>query len=239
MNGCVVTFFIILSALSPYFFYPCSSLKVIVSGVLLGALGVGVFFLTIGQGYLVQGGEALHRALLDSMAYYKGQGLSEEKLTLLREMLGWFRQMVVQIFPALLVVIVTILVTFNYFLARYFLKKMGKGLPPVRPLTHWKIPDGFIWIFILASFCVWIGKTVSPGPLYRLGLNFIFLMLTAYLGQGFILTRFFLKKWQWPLVLQIVLYLIFLFQPVVLLMIMLWGIFEVWFDFRKLGGAKV
>jgi hypothetical protein len=35
-------------------------------------------------------------------------------------------------------------------------------------------------------------------------------------------------------VLQLVLYLVFLFQPVFLILIILWGIFEVWFDFRKL-----
>ena len=207
-------------------------------GVLLGTLGVGLFFMTRGQGYLVQGGETFHRALLDAMAYYKSQGLSEEKLTLLRATMEWFNQMVVQIFPALLLVMIIILVIFNYFLARYLFKKMGKGLPPVRSLTYWKIPDRFIWIFIAASFCIWIGKTVSLALLHRLGLNFIFLALTAYLGQGFILTSFFLKKWQWPPLLQIVLYLIFLFQPVVLLMIMLWGIFEVWFDFRKLEAEE-
>jgi uncharacterized protein YybS (DUF2232 family) len=229
-----ILFFIILSALSPYFFYSLSAVKIFLVSLILGVLGAGLFFLTAGKVYLAEGQESFHRALIDSITYYKSRGLPEDKLELLRETVEWLNQTLAKISPALLVMMVAFLAAVNYFLARYLLKKMGKNPPALKPLAHWKFPDRFIWVFIAASLCVWRGRTASLALLHKLGLNFLVLMLTVYLGQGFILTHFFLKKWRWPLVLQLVLYLVFLFQPVFLILIILWGIFEVWFDFRKL-----
>ncbi len=69
---------------------------------------------------------------------------------------------------------------------------------------------------------------------YKAGLNFMILMLAAYLGQGFIIVNFFLKKWKWPGILRMLLYLFLIIQPVFWVLVVLWGIFDVWFNFRKM-----
>ena len=74
--------------------------------------------------------------------------------------------------------------------------------------------------------------------LYRIGLNLMILMLAAYLVQGFILVNFFLKKWNWPVFLRVLLYLLLVLQPLFLIAIILWGIFEVWFNFRKVKANR-
>jgi len=213
--------------------YSFRTSTIILIAIILGTLGTGLFFMTAGHGYLFEWRENFDQAAVDSFSYYKEQGVKEEKLALLHETMNKLSRIIRKGFPAIIVIITTALVSFNYFLAGRLLANLGYRARLILSASQWRIPDRFIWVFIAAFFSIWVGQAMALDFLYRIGLNLMVLMLAAYLVQGFILVNFFLKKWNWPIFLRVFLYLLLVFQPLFLIAIILWGIFEVWFNFRK------
>jgi len=214
--------------------YSFRASRVVLTGIILGVLGTGLFFLTAGGNYLLKAQENFDSAVTDSISYYKEQGVDEEKLSVLRETMNQLSSVIRTGFPAIIVIAVTTFVNFNYFLARRLLSNLRYMPQSTLSTSQWRTPDRFIWVFIVSGFAIWAGRAMALDFLYRVGLNFMILMLATYLVQGFILVNFFLKKWKWPVFSQIFLYMVLVFQPLFLIMIILWGIFEVWFNFRKL-----
>ncbi|MBL7170623.1 MAG: DUF2232 domain-containing protein [Candidatus Omnitrophica bacterium] len=239
--------------------YSFRTSTIILIGIILGTLGTGLFFMTAGHGYLFEWRENFDQAAVDSFSYYKEQGVKEEKLALLHKTMNQLSGIIRKSFPAIIVITTTALVSFNYFLAGRLLANLGYRARLILSVSQWRIPDRFIWVFIAAFFSIWIGRAI-PGMatpvgsaaspvnsaatpmaldfLYRIGLNLMILMLAAYLVQGFILVNFFLKKWNWPVFLRVLLYLLLVLQPLFLIAIILWGIFEVWFNFRKVKANR-
>jgi len=236
--------------------YSFRTSTIILIGIILGAMGTALFFMTAGHEYLLEMRENFNQAIVDSISYYKEHGVKEERLTLLQETMNQFKRIIRMGFPSIIVIAVTALVSFNYFFARRFLMNLGYRVQSILSASQWRIPDGFIWVFIAGVFLILVGQAIhgvampiprmatpthevaSPmglGFLYRIGLNLIILMLAAYLVQGFIIVNFFLKKWNWPVFLRVFLYLLLVFQPLFLIAIILWGIFEVWFNFRGIA----
>jgi len=227
--------------------YSFRTSTIILIAIILGTLGTGLFFMTAGHGYLFEWRENFDQAAVDSFSYYKEQGVKEEKLALLHETMNKLSRIIRKGFPAIIVIITTALVSFNYFFAGRLLANLGYRAQRILSASQWRIPDRFIWVFIAAFFSIWVGNAIpgmatpvnsaaTPMALdffYRIGLNLMILMLAAYLVQGFILVNFFLKKWNWPVFLRVLLYLLLVLQPLFLIAIILWGIFEVWFNFRK------
>ena len=221
--------------------YSFRASRVILIGIILAALGTGLFFLTAGGGYLSQMRENFDCSAIESMSYYKEHGMEEEKLVRVQETMDKLRRIIEISFPAIIIISAAALVNFNYFLARRLLIKLGYRTQPVPSLAQLKIPDKFIWVFIGAFCLIWAGQAarsmaspVASDAFSRIGLNFMILMLAAYLVQGLILVNFFLKKWNWPVFLRVFFYALLLLQPFFLGAVILWGISEVWFNFRRL-----
>lgn len=214
--------------------FSCQVSKIILVGIVLASIGTGVFFLTAGENGLSQYRENFDKALADSVSHYRERGVEEEKLASIQETMMRIARIVISGFPAIVFISLAAMVSSNYFLASRVLAKAGYYTLPISSLSNLKIPDPFIWVFIGAGFTIWAGRAFGLELVYKVGLNFMILMLAAYLGQGLILVNFFLKKWKWPVILRMFLYLLLIVQPVFLILIVLWGVFEVWFNFRKI-----
>lgn len=209
--------------------------RVIVIAVILGVAGMGLFFMTAGGDYAGWWKENFNEAMQTSLAQYKKQGIEEEKqVARIEATAKSIERIFIFGFPAIIVIGATSFVSVNWFFARALLRRMGRRHTPLLPLHKWKIPEVFIWVFIGAFFVMLAGKVSSIDFFYRIGLNFIILTFVAYAGQGVILVDFFLKRLRWPTFIRGLVYALFLIQPVFLVLIFLLGMFDIWFNFRKL-----
>jgi len=68
-----------------------------------------------------------------------------------------------------------------------------------------------------------------------IGGNIVILMLFAYFLAGVAIVRFFLKKANISLPLRIVTYVLIFLQQFVTVIVTAIGLFDLWFDFRKLN----
>lgn len=133
--------------------------------------------------------------------------------------------------PAMLVLGAFIYTYLGYEVTRVMLSKMGYQLAKFLPLSVWRIPDVFVWGFILSWMAVLIGGRLGARDFYVIGLNVRYIFEAIYTVIGFGLASFFLNKYNVPRVARFLTYTIFLFG---LQIVMFAGVFDTWFDFRKI-----
>jgi uncharacterized protein YybS (DUF2232 family) len=76
-----------------------------------------------------------------------------------------------------------------------------------------------------------------PG-LQIVGLNMLFLVSLVYLVQGLGVMVFFLRRASVPPILRSLAYLLLVIQPLFLLGVAAFGLFDLWFDFRRTGNKQ-
>lgn len=97
--------------------------------------------------------------------------------------------------------------------------------------SRWKAPELLVWGVVLSGVLL-----VLPFSVPRLlGLNGMIVLATIYLFQGLSITTFYFERWHLPRFLRAFFYAILLLQQFVTLGAVLLGLFDVWFDFRRLS----
>jgi uncharacterized protein YybS (DUF2232 family) len=96
--------------------------------------------------------------------------------------------------------------------------------------THWKAPEILVWGVIGSGFAL----LASSGILTIVCLNVLVVLGTVYLLQGFAIVAFFSDKWRIPKFLRAIMYGLLLLQQFATLGAVLMGLFDMWFDFRRL-----
>ncbi|SPF42649.1 conserved membrane hypothetical protein [Syntrophobacter sp. SbD1] len=106
------------------------------------------------------------------------------------------------------------------------------GVPCVaEKLALWKSPEFFVW-FVIAGGLMLI---LPEDDLKLAGLNLIIVVGTAYFLQGLAIVSFYFERWKLPFFVKgFVLAILFLQQFASMATAVL-GLFDVWFDFRKLA----
>jgi uncharacterized protein YybS (DUF2232 family) len=96
----------------------------------------------------------------------------------------------------------------------------------------WQLPDKLIWLVIAGS----VVSFLPTGALRPFGINLLIVLATVYSFQGFSICVFYMNKWNVPLLLRSFLYVMIIFQSFGTILLLALGIFDTWFDFRKLSG---
>jgi uncharacterized protein YybS (DUF2232 family) len=142
---------------------------------------------------------------------------------------------VMQLLPALFVLSTAAGALINYGVVRLLWRRMGKQpwLPGVT-LARWKAPEACVWVLIASA----IGYFVPlPGPQIA-GLNLLLLVGLVYLVQGLGVMVFYLHKAAVPPLFRSIVYLLMVIQPLLLLGVAAFGLFDLWFDFRRIGHKR-
>jgi len=133
-------------------------------------------------------------------------------------------------YPGMYISLLLILVVANYLISRLVLLKLGQVVADQTPFILLLIPDVWIWGAIAAGV-LWIIKV----PLLEiLGLNLTLVFAAIYFLQGLATSLFFARRMRFPFLLQVLVMTVLLIQPIFLLVIVAVGLFDMWFDFRKL-----
>jgi uncharacterized protein YybS (DUF2232 family) len=157
----------------------------------------------------------------------EGGGLSDEALrAYVQEALGT----VMQLLPSLFVVSTAAGALLNYGVVRIMWRHLG-GQPPLpeMKLAQWKAPEVCVWVLIASG----IGSFVPLPGIRIIGLNVLFLVGLVYLVQGLGVIAFYLQRASVPPILRSLAYVVLVIQPLFLLGVAAFGLFDLWVDFRR------
>jgi len=142
---------------------------------------------------------------------------------------------VVQLLPALFILSTAAATLLNYGVVRLVWRRLG-GEPPLREvmLTQWKAPEVCVWVLIASGIAYFV-----PLPGMRMvGVNVLLLVSLVYLVQGFGIMVFYLNRTSVPSIVRSLAYIFLLIQPLLLLGVAAFGLFDLWFDFRRTGHKR-
>lgn len=123
---------------------------------------------------------------------------------------------------------------FNLLLARRFCRTRGVALPAWKPWSQWKSPEVLVWAVIGSGFALMLPS--STGRIWAA--NLLIALGAVYLLHGFAVVVFYCDRWRVPALLRGIVYAVVFLQQVVSLAVVLLGLFDTWFDFRRLSGPK-
>lgn len=108
-------------------------------------------------------------------------------------------------------------------------------LPPWAEWSKWKAPETLIWPVIACGFIAFF----AVGTLKTLALNALVVLSVPYLFQGLSIISFYFDRWQLPRVFRAIIYGFILLQQFATMAAVLIGLFDMWFDFRRISGKYI
>lgn len=165
---------------------------------------------------------------------YTGEKNQVPGLDLSSQSLERFINVLVSIFPGLMLMGTIVVVWVNMLFGRHLILRTGGGLPPaMENLKIWKAPEILVWVLIACGFSAFI----IPGWLGILGLNGLLILGLIYFFQGISIVSFWLDRKSAPPFLKAVIYTFIAIQQYLAVIIAVLGLFDLWFDFRKIKKA--
>jgi uncharacterized protein YybS (DUF2232 family) len=142
---------------------------------------------------------------------------------------------VVRLLPSLFIISTAAGALINYSVVRLLWRRMeDQTLFPDLQLGQWKAPEFCVWVLIAGGLC-----SFMPLPSLRLvGLNVLLLVSLVYLIQGLCVMVFYLHKASVHSLFRGIAYLFLVIQPLLLLGVAAFGLFDLWFDFRRLSNKR-
>ncbi|NSW76785.1 MAG: YybS family protein [Candidatus Atribacteria bacterium] len=133
--------------------------------------------------------------------------------------------------PAVLIIASLFDTTLNFLLGRLVGQRIGVRFPEIAAFGQWQMPRSVFWAFVLSWLFLFIGSNTFLG---KIGVNLQIVTQMLFLVHGLSLVYYFLSRYIRSRVLKIVILFFLLFQPVFSTLLSWLGVFDVWFDFRKL-----
>ncbi|MHB1420376.1 MAG: DUF2232 domain-containing protein [Bacillota bacterium] len=128
----------------------------------------------------------------------------------------------------------------NFIAARWLLRKVGLTVEPLPSFRKWQLPWYYVWGFILGLGLTLLGDYLKWGTGKNTGLNIIYIYLPVLIVDGMAVAAFYWKKLPGLLMLRIVIILTsFFYFPFLVIGLLLLGLFDPLFDYRKIRGKGV
>jgi len=148
---------------------------------------------------------------------------------------GDFASLVKLVMPALLIVASLFDTGCNFLLGRWIGKRIGITFPDVPPFSEWRLPRSVFWAFALGWVFVLFGGTSLFG---RIGVNVQVVTQLLFLLEGLSLVYYFLGKYIHSRAVRVAILVFLLLQPLFSFLLSWLGVFDVFFDFRKLSSKR-
>ena len=199
------------------------------------ALGVGILALAMaagvsGEGFGALVGGYVERNLETTMALYQGMGMPEDNIRLIAESLDRIQYVLVRLLPAMAATTILVVTWANLIMGRAILVRRGLNAPDFGPLNHWKAPEALVWLAIGAALLL----LVPLLPLKLIGANAALVLMVFYFFQGIAIVSHFFQRKALPRPMRIFLYSLIAIQQILLLLVIILGFFDLWFNFRRL-----
>jgi uncharacterized protein YybS (DUF2232 family) len=205
-------------------------------GAVVASLVAGLFFYSVmvskGMGALVS--DYVAQNILLTVSLYKGMGVPEDTIRMIQDSLEQIQYVLVRIIPALVIMSTLFVSWASILLARPVFRAKHIDFPAFGPLNQWKAPEVLVWGVIASALLLF----VPVNGLKMLGLNGLLILMVVYFFQGIGIAAFFFEKKRFPRLLRVFLYSLIGLQQLVVLIVIAFGFFDVWADFRKVAVDK-
>lgn len=183
-------------------------------------------------------GQFLHtldQGIADTLEYYRqSDSLSVEALSVMEATLSQMKVIVPMVMPGILGSLVLLIIWLTMVLGNgLVLKTSGYSAWP--SYRSWQLPERLVWVIIIMGGCA----LLPIRPMRMVGINCVILFSIVYCFQGLSITVFFMNKWNVPLLLRSFFYVMIVFQSLGTLILLIFGIADTWFDFRKIKEKAV
>ncbi|MDO9463889.1 MAG: DUF2232 domain-containing protein [bacterium] len=170
-----------------------------------------------------------------SLKIYEETGISKENIELVKKSFGTVLNTIKISFPAIIFILNFLIVSINLFFSKKIL-----GLKHLKSSSFktWRLRDECIWVFIICAIMTFLLKYAKFQSGYIIGLNLLIIISAVYLVSGLAITNFFFDKWKvFPFV-KVLIYVLVFTSPIFLMLIIILGLIDFWFDFRGRVAAK-
>ena len=201
----------------------------IASGV---AFTVGLVVFWFSYGGATETSPSLERDLQDAVGMILQQyGASPADNQLVEETLQKLLPFLLKLLPGAAVASTLMACWLNLLVAKRYCRVRQLPLPAWPDWSQWKAPEHLVWVVISSGVLLML----PFGSLKVAGLNVLMVAGVIYLFQGLAVVAFYFNRWQLPQIFRAVAYGIILIQQFCTLGVMLLGLFDMWFDFRRLS----
>ena len=147
-----------------------------------------------------------------------------------QQMLEKAGSFLISAFPAILINSYLTMIWLNILSIRKLLHKEGIIVKNIENLNQWKAPEHMVFGLIGLA-----GLMFFPmGVITILALNCLIILLFVYFFQGIAVVSFFFQEKGVSFVLRFFSYFLIAIQPLFMFLVIGFGLFDTWFNFRKL-----
>ena len=207
------------------------------AGLVVFTVGVLVFWLTYGNAG-ERPGVQVERDLHDAVSLLLQQyGATSTDKQVVEETLQKMLPFLAKLLPGAAISSTLMACWLNLLVAGRYCRLRHLPLPvTLLEWSRWKAPELLVWFVIVSGVVL-----LLPSNLLRIaGINALMVAGVVYLFQGLAIFSFYFERWKIPRVFRAAVYGIILIQQLFTLGAMLIGLFDMWFDFRRLSrGAPV
>jgi len=169
------------------------------------------------------------RVIEENIKLYAQMNISDEQVQMIRESAPQLTLFFAGIFPALGLSGIALTVWVNLLAGRRLFQASGVAFPDFGDLAAWKAPERLVWIVIIAGGMLF----VPLEGITTVGMNLLIVSGLIYLLQGLAIAAFFFRQKQVPKMFRLLFYGLILVQQYMLIVIIAFGLFDLWVDFRK------
>lgn len=205
-------------------------------------LCIGFFFWVLwqakgGVGDLIGEIENYFSLLIDQMTSTQGNNSEvQQQLAIIQNYKESIIYYTVRLMPAMIVCMTIVVIWLNVLVAKkLFFKEML--FRNIGSLKEWRLPFVCIWALIATAFLLLLDIYFLHIELFKiLALNAFLVFGLMYFFQGLSILVFFSQRWLVSPLIKTIFYILFFifFQPIGILLLA-FGFFDSWFDFRKLA----
>jgi uncharacterized protein YybS (DUF2232 family) len=200
-----------------------------VIGTLLA--GVLVYSALAGTGVGALVSDYVARNIRLTLKLYEGMGVTQDTMEAIRGSMAHIEYVLVRIIPGLIVMSTLFVSWVSILLARSVLTARNLVFPDFGRLNRWQSPEILVWGVIASGVLLFVPVKI----LKMLGLNGLLILMMVYFFQGIAIAAYFFEKKRFPRLLRVFLYSLIALQQFVVLIVIAFGFFDVWADFRKIG----
>ncbi|HYA42741.1 MAG TPA: DUF2232 domain-containing protein [Syntrophobacteraceae bacterium] len=139
--------------------------------------------------------------------------------------------LIVQTMPGMLISCALVTSWLNLLISRRYCRMASIELCASEKLTLWKTPEFIVWFAIAGGLMVLLPVSDIRMP----GVNLLVVMGTIYFLQGLAIMAFYFERWKLPFFVKGFIYALLFLQQFASMATAALGLFDIWFDFRKLA----
>lgn len=166
----------------------------------------------------------------ETVKFYSQMPLKAEDISLIKDNEPDIVKGFISIFPALIVISSVFIIWANLLLGRHYLFRFGLFYKGFQSLARWKVSDIVIWIFIVSGALLFLPQK----DINFLSLNIFLIVCFVYLLQGLAIVSVLFQVKNVPGIFRYLFYFLIAVQQILMIPIAIMGLFDIWFDFRKL-----